>query len=629
MANSLNKAFIKAYTKVRNASPAALDQPPEFIVRIDTATIKMPEPHLFRAQTAPQPKISVPTSADPVMIGDNSRGGSVNTSGVAINANTKEFVGNEPRAVAEVANAHREMSPEYFNRPEIIESLSDQMLKDCDWQVAPIDAFIGGFSMRSTLESGSPKVTDPPTAPVQRTVPERCLESAITCDELQKTAELTDAGMTSPDFDSLSASDAQSARAPEAEPASPTDDAAKTNRVPAPRASLRESRPVMSSQGSEPIAEASSPPRATSSQTSEASAARAEQVESEEKDQLQESLPLASQSLYAVELEAPEAPALASEEVARIVQDYAKKHAKQGEIFRLDCPTYRPGTQSRGLGQFEDAATDSDDEESEILSSAGDLHSSNTKADLELLTEPSGRRRWDSTREVEEGLRQAKTRVFSPVWEVDCLQWPSVCIELIEQDEQKMIHVANNLTKACEEGLQVLAVTSPQAGEGRTTVACCLAKLAGIHGLRVAFVDGDLENPTVSYQTNLDVESDWKSALFDHVPLEEVAVHSIEDQVTLIPLVDPIGEDEISCDDSRIAFMLQQLTASFDLVIVDMGPMDSKRSLVTALGEQGIISAVVTVVDHRKSTPQRIEACLQRIRRTGISSIGLVENFSA
>lgn len=124
MANSLNKAFIKAYTKVRNASPAALDQPPEFIVRIDTATIKMPEPHLFRAQTAPQPKISVPTSADPVMIGDNSRGGSVNTSGVAINANTKEFVGNEPRAVAEVANAHREMSPEYFNRPEIIESLS-------------------------------------------------------------------------------------------------------------------------------------------------------------------------------------------------------------------------------------------------------------------------------------------------------------------------------------------------------------------------------------------------------------------------------------------------------------------------------------------------------------------------
>ena len=75
--------------------------------------------------------------------------------------------------------------------------------------------------------------------------------------------------------------------------------------------------------------------------------------------------------------------------------------------------------------------------------------------------------------------------------------------------------------------------------------------------------------------------------------------------------------------------MLRDLSESFDLVIVDMGPMSSDRSLVQTLGEQGILNAVVTVVDHRSSTAERIEACLRRIQQTGVNSIGLVENFAA
>jgi Mrp family chromosome partitioning ATPase len=189
--------------------------------------------------------------------------------------------------------------------------------------------------------------------------------------------------------------------------------------------------------------------------------------------------------------------------------------------------------------------------------------------------------------------------------------------------------VARNLIEACQEGLQVLAVTSPQSGEGRTTVACCLAKLAGSRGLNVAIVDGDIENPTLSYQTNLDVDQDWKTAIFNQLPLEEVAVHSIEDQVTLVPLTHPIAQHEMATDDNRIESMLQELSESFDLVIVDMGHMDSSRSLVTSLGERGVISAVVAVVDYRSSTRQQVDHCLRRIRQTGVASIGLVENFAA
>ncbi len=82
-------------------------------------------------------------------------------------------------------------------------------------------------------------------------------------------------------------------------------------------------------------------------------------------------------------------------------------------------------------------------------------------------------------KQVEQELRRAKVRVFNPIWEVDQLQWPEVCVKLMDARMDSLNHVTKHLSEACQEGLQVLAVTSPEGGEGRTTVACCLAMLAG------------------------------------------------------------------------------------------------------------------------------------------------------
>ena len=324
-----------------------------------------------------------------------------------------------------------------------------------------------------------------------------------------------------------------------------------------------------------------------------------------------ESLPIA-----APQLEKPTAAALSNDQLAdHIAVELAAKVQRKnrdGEIFRLDRPSYTPTASVDAMAFEEDL-------------SAGSI----THIDA-LRDEAKVRASADSkARQVEEVLRKARVKIFNPVWEVDNLQWPPVCVELIDQMTHSMNRVAENLMAACQDGLQILAVTSPKSGEGSTTVACCLAMLAGSHGLNVAIVDGDIENPSLCYQTNLDLDQDWRAAIMNQVPVEEVAVHSINDQVTLVPLLSPISNQEMSIDDDRISTMLQELSESFDLVIVDMGDMESTRNMVTSLGEQGLISAVVAVVDRRNSTRDRIDACLRRIRQSGIASIGLVENFAA
>ena len=544
MAKSLNEAFIKAYSKERAASQQRRASAPEddnpYIVRIDTATVVIPEPHFLNAR---------PTS-------------------------TAAIVGEDlPTRAAAVAKDSRA-------------AIAAEMLKAGGWLNSQTDAFVGGFPMLSNIPTPSsmPKRDQTTVAPkpveAKETVPNNNVETFNGAVPAERGDERLHSSLQEPNV-----------RVPS---------------TPETPSAPREEPSVVASQNAPAI-------------ISEAEL-QAEQQAARAAADLEPAREMA-------ELAAPIAPALSFAEVERAVDSVSEKHRTSGTIFRLDRPSYSNGANEVGLESLEEKVNEEWSESSGEQSSMLDMPTSTSA--MNDLEETDYVSKNFSARAVEEGLRQARVRVFNPVWEVDRLQWPPVCVELLKQREKNMQRVAANLITACQEGLQVLAVTSPQGGEGRTTVACCLAMLAGRHGLNVAIVDGDIENPTLGYQTNLDVEQDWKQAISQELSLEEVAIHSIDDQVTLLPLMAPIDPREMSADDNRIAYMLHELAESFDLVIVDTGHMNSTASLVTSMGEQGLISAVVTVVDQRASTRHRVDACVQRIRKIGISSIGLVENFTA
>ncbi len=230
--------------------------------------------------------------------------------------------------------------------------------------------------------------------------------------------------------------------------------------------------------------------------------------------------------------------------------------------------------------------------------------------------------------ETEEKLRRNTHKVFNPVWEVDNLQWPTVVDKLMQQRAQSMAHVAEHLKTACQDGLSVLGVTSASQAEGRTTVACCLARLAAAHGLNVALVDIDLDHPTLCVQTNMEVENDWRDCLSEDITLEEVAVHSIDDQLTVLPLKPRGTRPGLLASDSRIADILNDLSDCFELVIVDCSKTSSSGNVITGLAHTKIFDAAIVVVDRRDGEADRVEDAVRMIQQTGIESIGIVDNFS-
>lgn len=227
------------------------------------------------------------------------------------------------------------------------------------------------------------------------------------------------------------------------------------------------------------------------------------------------------------------------------------------------------------------------------------------------------------TQKIKEAIQD-----FNSVWEVDELYWPEVSDELFKQQERSFNKVAAYLSDACRGGLGVLAVTSAVRGEGRTTVASCIARCAAKRGLKVVLVDGDLEHPSLADSLNLEIARGWSDALQENIPLEEVAVHSIEDQLTLIPLVTTEPSQDFSSTDSRIQSMLKRLTESFDLVVLDVPQVNSVGSRMIGAGTSPGIDAALLVTDCRIEDSQRIDTALRRLKNLGIQSVGVVENFA-
>ena len=323
---------------------------------------------------------------------------------------------------------------------------------------------------------------------------------------------------------------------------------------------------------------------------------------------------------------------------------------RMGQILRVDVPrgqsaaTAMPAapvasprqpqplpTQPMQQATSQPVATPSAIQSSMPMAAPGPMSSSASSVDAPVAKYVLEQRRMDRAHklnEAEDKLRRNTHKIFNPVWEVDNLQWPVVVDKLMQQRAQSMSHVAEHMKTACQDGLSVLGVTSASQGEGRTTVACCLARLAAAHGLNVALVDIDLDHPTLCVQTNMEVEHDWRDCLSEDVSLEEVAVHSIDDQLTVLPLKPRGGRPGLLASDSRIADILADLAESFELVIVDCSKTSSSGNVITGLAHTKIFDAAIVVVDRRDSEADRVEDAVRMIQQTGIESIGIVDNFS-
>lgn len=222
---------------------------------------------------------------------------------------------------------------------------------------------------------------------------------------------------------------------------------------------------------------------------------------------------------------------------------------------------------------------------------------------------------------------------FAPAWEVDAFRWPELCRQLDQQTGSRLQQAGEELFAATGQGLHVLALTSCNRSEGRTTAAVALARSAMVAGARVALVDADAGNPQLARRLGMEAPCDWCEVLRREESLSEAAVASLNDHVSLFPkeFEEPNGAGISS---SLLARMLNELKQNFDLVVVDLPPADS----VDAMGSEAIVETAstsltscpidmaVVVRNVQETSPEQCLSGVSLLRGLGVPAVGVIEN---
>jgi capsular exopolysaccharide synthesis family protein len=188
----------------------------------------------------------------------------------------------------------------------------------------------------------------------------------------------------------------------------------------------------------------------------------------------------------------------------------------------------------------------------------------------------------------------------------------------------------NSLLFASGAGLstKVIVVTSPEPGDGKTTVATNLAISLAQIGRRVVVVDGDLRKPRLHDIFGKEVKSGLADILDDTTAIDEAVLAEaiFETQVkNLYVLPTTSAKEGISAKlhSGRMRTLLERLRREFEVIIIDSPPM-LNVSDARVLG--WLSDGVLLVLRARRTTRDAALAARECLLQDGISVVGTILN---
>jgi succinoglycan biosynthesis transport protein ExoP len=180
-----------------------------------------------------------------------------------------------------------------------------------------------------------------------------------------------------------------------------------------------------------------------------------------------------------------------------------------------------------------------------------------------------------------------------------------------------------NLSSALGNGSppRTMLVTSPQAGEGKTSLAVSLAVSLTESGRRVLLVDGDIQAPQIARLLKLAPSCDLKGVLLGSRSIRESVVES--GIAGLDVLADSANGDTArgALNSQSAIDLVKQAADQYEYVVIDSPPvLGAADALFWAHAVDGVILASLVGHSDRKA----IRLALQRLASVGATLLGSV-----
>ncbi len=223
--------------------------------------------------------------------------------------------------------------------------------------------------------------------------------------------------------------------------------------------------------------------------------------------------------------------------------------------------------------------------------------------------------------------------LFQPAWRVDHFTWPKVCRRLIARAAKELDRLADALAAASARGQKVLAIAGYRRGEGATTLLLCAARRLAERGIRLALVDADLTRPRLASRLGVQPQVGWDEGAADEEgSLAQAIVEAAANNMALLPARERPAVNSRPADlSSRLARCVELLRGQYDLVLVDLGPLEDAglANGRPAWAVPGTINGVVLTHDQRITSEEELIDIERQLAAADVTAVGIVENFVA
>jgi capsular exopolysaccharide synthesis family protein len=174
------------------------------------------------------------------------------------------------------------------------------------------------------------------------------------------------------------------------------------------------------------------------------------------------------------------------------------------------------------------------------------------------------------------------------------------------------------------DGKRMIAVTSTQPLEGKTTTACNLAVALALGGSRVMLIDADMRRPGLHRTMNLQNETGLSHVLTGQARVREAVQRTSEPNLYVMTAGRTPPNPSELLSSSRMQNLLSNLQAGpFDWVIIDTPPV---LAVTDAVIIAPYVSGLVFVVGAEMTRRAHAERAIETIQSVRPNIIGAVLN---
>lgn len=174
---------------------------------------------------------------------------------------------------------------------------------------------------------------------------------------------------------------------------------------------------------------------------------------------------------------------------------------------------------------------------------------------------------------------------------------------------------------------RVIVLTSPGAGEGKTTLAANLGEALAEVNKRVLLIDGDLRKPRLHEIFEIDREHGLSDLLQDASPLPESMNGAVRETRVANLFLLPSGAESAASTNllysERMARLLELFEKEFDTVLIDTPPMMQIPD-ARILGR--LADAVILVLRAGRTSRDAAQAARARLAEDGTHVLGAILN---